>query len=294
MKNITAPLTITNKSSLPLSSMRRDLRMLWTFLAPRRTLIRENNLDYLEGMRRPSIPICAFPKMTELKNCDAILAMGSNDLTTPRRAADLYHLVSRTKPEIKVVASGLGGHTTVTKAPFSVPEAEKYRIELMRLGVPKKSILVDPESRNSGANIQNSFRLLSETGRIPERIALIQTPAAQLRANLTFEKQWGDNGWEYYVSWPPVLPSIKELSKDKVNYYLAYALREAATTYLYSSETTFITPIDLPDHIKSLMFKYADLFGLGHSAEELSSGFRDLFLKEEAPYMEKMHGVRIR
>lgn len=273
--------------------IRDDLRTLWAFLAPRRIVYRSDILDYISGSKQPSVPLCSFPKMTELKKCDAILALGSNDLSTPHQAAELYHLISKTNPGITVIASGLGGHTTVPKAPFSVPEAEKYRVELMRLGVPKKSVLVDPESRNSGANIQNSFRLLSETGHIPERIALIQTPAAQLRANLTFEKQWGDNGWEYYISWPPVLPSIKRLSEDKVNYYLAYALREAATTYLYSSETTFITPIDLPDHIKSLMFKYANLFGLGHCAEELSSGFRDLFLKEEAPYMEKMHGARI-
>ncbi len=194
MTYIKAPLTMTRTTCLPVADMKRDLAALWSFLSPRRIVYRDNNLGYLNGDRRPNLPTYSFPKMTELKSCDVILAMGSNDLTTPRQAAALYHFISKTNPWIKVVASGLGGHTTVPKAPFSAPEAEKFRVEMTRLGVPKKSILVDPESRNSGANIQNSFRLLSETGRIPERIALIQTPAAQLRANLTFEKQWDDSG----------------------------------------------------------------------------------------------------
>lgn len=279
---------------MALNMMRRDLNCLWSFLAPTRVVHRTDNLDYLSGNRSPLVPTFSKPAMAEIKNCDAILALGSNDLATPRHASRLYQMIRDNNPQAVIVASGQGGHTTVPKRVFNTTEAERYARELLADGVPHKSILIDPLSKNTGENIGNSYTLLSEYGLATKRIAIVQTPAAQLRADLAFEKQWLDQDWEYYISCPPSCPSIEELSDNDVEYHLAYALREVATTlyYMYGplpdKGSRFITCLTFPGPILGLVKKYSEaLLGEDQDLVQQYKGFRSIFEALEAPYLKR-------
>lgn len=286
----TLPNTGGRASSLKM--MRRDLSSLWSFLAPTRIVYREENIDYLAGTRCPPIPTSRHPDIREMENCDVILALGSNDLSTPHCASSLYRLIRDNNPQVMIVASGKGGHTTVPEQVFNTTEAKRYEQELLADNVPRKNILTDPFSENTGQNIMNSYALLSRLGLAKKRIAIIQTPAAQLRANLAFEKQWLDQDWEYYVSYPPACPSVKELPDEAVDYHLAYALREIATTLYYmdgpmpDNGRRFVTCLAFPDPILVLLEKYSlALLGEDRDLVQQHQGFRQLFEALEAPYL---------
>ena len=49
------------------------------------------------------------------------------------------------------------------------------------LGVDRNAILVETASCNTGENIKNSHRLLSEKGLLPRRIILVQKPFMERR-----------------------------------------------------------------------------------------------------------------
>lgn len=219
---------------LSIREAKKDLLVQWKFLAPRHLIRRAETIA-------TSGKVIGYPiRNTALFKVDAILLLGSNDPRPAYYAAALHHKIRPHNPDIKIVASGRGGcagkggHATVPSPLFKTTEAETYRQILISLGIPRDSVIVEPNSTNSGQNIQFSWERLQETGITPTRIAIVQSPGAQLRANLTFEKQWPSADWEYYISCPPPLFDVNSMTEEELGFHFIYALREAATLMYYT------------------------------------------------------------
>ena len=73
-----------------------------------------------------------------------------------------------------------GGRGNFTEA-WEEPEAVFFARRAEELGVDRKAILIETASSNTGENIKNSHRLLTEKGLLPKRIILVQKPFMERR-----------------------------------------------------------------------------------------------------------------
>jgi uncharacterized SAM-binding protein YcdF (DUF218 family) len=121
-----------------------------------------------------------------LEKSDLILALGSNDIRVAEYAADLY--LQGFAPLL--MFSGNVG--MLTKDQFSKPEAEVFADIAKQKGVPETAIILEPESTNTGENIDFSRRILAERGIDANRIILVQKPYMERRAYATFRKRWSE------------------------------------------------------------------------------------------------------
>lgn len=146
-----------------------------------------------------------------LQPSDLILALGSNDIRVAEYAADLY--LQRLAP-LLMFSGNVGA---LTKDQFTKPEAEVFADIARQKGVPDEVILLEPESTNTGENIDFSRRVLAAHGLDPSRIILVQKPYMERRAYATFRQHWPEK--EVIVASPPI-PfsdySNESLPKDKV------------------------------------------------------------------------------
>jgi len=68
--------------------------------------------------------------------------------------------------------------------------------------VPRESILIEPESTNTGENIALTKRLLEEKGLSPHKFIVVQKPYMERRSYATFRKLWPEK--EVIVTSPQV------------------------------------------------------------------------------------------
>ena len=87
-----------------------------------------------------------------LQPSDLILALGSNDTRVADYAADLY--LQGFAP-LLMFSGNVGA---LTKDHFTKPEAEVFADIARQKGVPDEAILLEPESTNTGENIDFSRR----------------------------------------------------------------------------------------------------------------------------------------
>ncbi len=139
-----------------------------------------------------------------LEKSDLILALGSNDIRVAEYAADLY--LQGFAP-ILMFSGNVG---MLTKDQFSKPEAEVFADVARRKGVPESAIILEPESTNTGENIDFSRRILDERGIDPGSIILVQKPYMERRAYATFRQRWPEK--HPIVASPPI--SFSEYSNE--------------------------------------------------------------------------------
>jgi uncharacterized SAM-binding protein YcdF (DUF218 family) len=225
-----------------------------------------------------------------LGKIDLILAFGSNDLAVPQRAAKRYHQIVKTNPAVKIIASGKGGHLTVPGQLLSEPEADKFRKVLLAEGVPADRIITEPNSTNTGENVQFSYQVLLEMNQKlkaqgkqpwwPKKFLLVQSFFVAKRAGLTFPKQYPGE-WEYLISSPPQPPVVENLSERELDFYLAYALREYSIFPKYIYRDNFMLPTQLPSRLadfmvaRYLLFKQLDMLS---ATERRNYFFQDSFV----------------
>lgn len=147
----------------------------------------------------------------KLEKSEIILALGSNDLRVAEYAADLY--LQGWAP--RLMFSGNAG--SLTRDRFTKSEAEIFADVAMAKGVPEQSILIEPESTNTGENVIFSRRLLERRGFEPKSFILVQKPYMERRSYATFLNFWP--GTLLIVSSPPITFAeypTAELPKDLV------------------------------------------------------------------------------
>ena len=120
----------------------------------------------------------------EVAKADAILVLCSHDERVAERAAQLFH--EGWAP--LVIFSG--GHGSITRTLWSEPEAERFARIAVNLGVPRESILIEPQSTNTGENVEFTKRMLAERGLELQKFILVQKPYMERRAFATFRKLW--------------------------------------------------------------------------------------------------------
>ena len=153
---------------------------------------------------------------------ERIIAFGSHDLRVARRAAALYR--AGAAPEIVFT----GGFGRITRDLWKMPEAEMFRGEAIRAGVPPSAILVETASSNTGENILFTRRLLEarrkrmeKKEKIPDptesegSALVVDKPTRERRTLATLRKQWPE--LNFRITSPP------GSFRDTLRYYQAGA-----------------------------------------------------------------------
>jgi uncharacterized SAM-binding protein YcdF (DUF218 family) len=127
---------------------------------------------------------------------DCILVLGSHDLRSADRGAELY--LQGLAP-ILIFSGGLG---YLTKGVWKDPEADQMARIALDKGVPAEAIFIENQSTNTGENILFTGRLLEEKGLHPHTFLLVQKPYMERRSYATFKQHWPDK--ELIVTSPQI------------------------------------------------------------------------------------------
>ena len=149
----------------------------------------------------------------EIAPADAILVLCSHDERVAERAAQLFH--EGWAP--LVIFSG--GQGSITRTLWSEPEAERFARIAVNLGVPRESVLIEPQSTNTGENVELTKRMLAERGLDLQKFILVQKPYMERRAFATFRKLWPEK--DLIVTSPQV--SFREYVDTYANHTLSAA-----------------------------------------------------------------------
>ncbi|KAL3854181.1 hypothetical protein ACJMK2_013459 [Sinanodonta woodiana] len=180
-----------------------------------------------------------------IEKSDLILGLGCNDIRVAERASDLW---LQGYGDL-LMFSGKNGIRAQTV--WSKPEAEVFRDKALEKGVPSDKILIENKSRNTGENVQLSFKILEEKGIRPKSIILVQKPYMERRTLVTFLKQWpGDtSSIKIYVTSPEVTFS-EYPTKDTGDFQnvIAIIVGDLQRIQLYA-EIGFQIPQHIPDDV---------------------------------------------
>jgi len=132
----------------------------------------------------------------QVAKADAILVLCSHDERVAERGAQLF--LEGWAPLI--IFSG--GQGAITGQLWQEPEAERFARIAVSLNVPPESILIEPESTNTGENIAFTKRLLAAKGLNPHKFIVVQKPYMERRSYATFRKLWPEK--EVVVTSPQV------------------------------------------------------------------------------------------
>jgi uncharacterized SAM-binding protein YcdF (DUF218 family) len=74
--------------------------------------------------------------------------------------------------------------------------------------IDRSSILIEPDSTNSGENARFSRKVLEDASLPMRTILLVQDPTMQRRADATFRKVWSDQPSLSLLNWPTFTPHV--------------------------------------------------------------------------------------
>lgn len=146
-------------------------------------------------------------------------------------------------------------------------EADVFCDIMTSRGVPRDKIILEMQATNTGENIQYSQRLLSQMGIVPKSVLIVTKSLMELRAALTFQKQWHDSSKVHLcVSSPPLslleypCPHVGTLD-DVIQYLLVHF--EKFTLYAQCGHQA---PVEIPPHVQRA---YDILLAQKHQLEKL-------------------------
>lgn len=122
----------------------------------------------------------------ELRPCSVAIGLGSHDLGVADTTVDLY----RRALAPLIVFTGATSPTSQARMPRG--EAQHYRERALELGVPELAVLVEPNARNTGQNIEFSRAVLEGAGVRASSVLLVSKPYEERRAYATARKLWPD------------------------------------------------------------------------------------------------------
>ncbi|MDF2970190.1 MAG: YdcF family protein [Microvirga sp.] len=134
--------------------------------------------------------------------------------------------------------------------------------------IDRSSILIEPDSTNSGENALFSLQVLENAGLAVRTIMLIQDPTMQRRADATFRHVWSDRPDLTVLNWPTFTPRVhlaeEELQFDlngiaglwSMDRFLTLVMGEIPRLrddpHGYGPKGKgFITHVDIPEHIEA-------------------------------------------
>lgn len=191
----------------------------------------------------------------EPRECDLILALGSNDTRVAEHAADLF--LRGLAP--RLLFSGNVG--ALTRGKFAKTEAETFADVAIAKGVAREAILLEPRSTNTGENIQFSRALLAEHGLDPQTFIVVQKPYMERRAYATFMRNWP--GKDILMASPPLSWSEypnETLTKEVIIPILVGDLQRIR---LYPAKG-FQIPQDIPDEVWAAFEELVERGFTGH------------------------------
>jgi len=122
-----------------------------------------------------------------LKKSDMIIVLGTNDLRLADHAATLY---KKGYASQILFSGGMNKRDDLLKNIWTEPEAVVFARRAIKQGVPKKAILLEKRSTNTGENIQFTSKILQKKGITLKSIIVVQKPFMERRAYATAKKYW--------------------------------------------------------------------------------------------------------
>ncbi|HEY9585571.1 MAG TPA: YdcF family protein [Candidatus Paceibacterota bacterium] len=139
-----------------------------------------------------------------LEKADVIIVLGSIDQRVAEYAAELYQRGYASRVLFSGTSSGHRGDLLASDY-GNKTESEYFAEVAEQNGVPKKVMLIENQSTDTGKNAVLSFRKLQEEN-IPAQIIIVVTkPYMERRVYATFKKQWPDNKTRLMVTSPQIL-----------------------------------------------------------------------------------------
>src|SRR5688572_12839476 len=180
----------------------------------------------------------------QVEKADAILVLCSHDEKVAERGAQLF--LEGWAPLI--IFSG--GQGAITKSLWDEPEAERFARIAVSLNVPRERILIEPNSTNTGENIQFTKKLVTEKGLNLQKFIVVQKPYMERRSYATFQRYWPEK--EAIVTSPQV--SFKDYLAEYSNRSLTTAdvigimVGDLQRIKLYPA-LGYQIPQDIPDEV---------------------------------------------
>lgn len=175
-----------------------------------------------------------------LQKVDAIFVLGSQDLSVPKYAAELYH---QGYAKMIICSGGLG---KLTDGNFVQSEADTFKAVLLREEIPESAILLENRATNTGENIIFTKELLRERNIIIDSFILIHKPYMERRTYATFKKQWP--GPEIFVTSPDI--SFEDYTQDPIQREVCIQVMVGDLQRIKKyPEQGFQIEQNIPDHI---------------------------------------------
>lgn len=143
----------------------------------------------------------------KLERSDCILVLGSMDIRTAERGAEVY---LQGYAPIIIFSGGLG---KLTKDVWQGTEAELFATIALDKGVPREAIFIENKSTNTGENILFTQQLLQEKNLHMQSFIVVQKPYMERRSYATFKKHWPDK--KLFVTSP--LLTFEEYPNDTIS-----------------------------------------------------------------------------
>jgi hypothetical protein len=86
-------------------------------------------------------------------------------------------------------------------------------------GIDRSSILIEPDSTNSGENARFSLKVLENAGLPVRTVLLVQDPTMQRRADATFRHVWSHRPDLTVLNWPTFTPRV-HLAEEELQFDL--------------------------------------------------------------------------
>jgi uncharacterized SAM-binding protein YcdF (DUF218 family) len=199
----------------------------------------------------------------ELTRADVILVLCSHDKAVAERGAELF--IAGWAP-LLVFSGGLG---SITSRLWREPEADQFAEIAVAMGVPRRSILIENKSTNTGENVVFTRQMLTDRNIDPQQFILVQKPYMERRSYATFRKLWPEK--DVLVTSPKVALeeylrsySHETLTSDDV---ISIMVGDLQRIRLYPARG-FQIPQDIPDDVRDA---FEELVAAGYDKHLISA-----------------------
>ncbi len=193
-----------------------------------------------------------------LKNADVILVLGSTDITTAKRAADLW--LEGWAPYVLCSGSGtVHSENPVWQKFAGSTEAEFFAEIVKNNGVPEDKILIENKSQNTGQNFEFSAKLLADNGLNIKTAIVVQKPTVERRVYATGLVHWPEV--ELIVTSPQLtIEEYSEIRKGEDEYWIHVLVGDLQRIKEYP-KLGFQIEQEIPEEVWEA---YQTLVGLGY------------------------------